>query len=80
MKDVELVVPKLGMDTIEAAIKSWLVAENSRVDVGTPLVELETEKVDFVVDAEVAGVLTKIIEQEGSIVAVGGALGIIQTD
>jgi pyruvate/2-oxoglutarate dehydrogenase complex dihydrolipoamide acyltransferase (E2) component len=80
MKDVELVVPKLGMDTTEATIKGWLVAEGSKVDVGTPLVELETEKVDFIVDAEVAGVLTRIVEKDGATVAVGGVLGVIQTD
>ena len=59
MKNVDLLVPKLGMDTTEAAITSWLVNEGASVEVGTPLVELETEKVTFAVESEVVGFIAK---------------------
>ncbi len=80
MKKVEFLVPKLGMDTTEAAITSWLVDEGSSVEIGTPLVDLETEKVTVAVESEVAGVLTKIVAPEGGVVPVGGVLAIIETD
>lgn len=79
LKIVDLLVPKLGMDTTEALITSWLVGEGASVEIGTPLVELETEKVTFAVESEVAGTLSKIVELEGAVVPVGGLLAIIET-
>ncbi len=80
MKKVELLVPKLGMDTTEAAITSWLVSEGGSIQVGTPLVELETEKVNFAVESEVAGMLATIVQPQGAVVPVGGVLAILETE
>ena len=79
MKNVDLLVPKLGMDTTEAAITTWLVSEGASVEIGTPLVELETEKVTFAVESEVAGTIANIVELEGAVVPIGGLLAIIET-
>ena len=73
-------MPKLGMDTTEALVSNWLVAEGSRVQIGTPLVELESEKVVFALEAEAAGTLAQIVQPSGVIVAIGGLLGILETD
>ena len=80
MKSVELLVPKLGMDTTEATITSWMIAEGESIQVGTSLVELETEKVNFVVESEVTGTLAKIVEPEGAVVPVGGVLAILEAE
>jgi pyruvate/2-oxoglutarate dehydrogenase complex dihydrolipoamide acyltransferase (E2) component len=80
LKQVELQVPKLGMDTTEAVITVWMVAEGAQVEIGSPLVELETEKVNFVVESEVKGSLAKILHQAGEVVAIGGVLGILETE
>ena len=80
MKQIELLVPKLGMDATEATVVSWLVCEGDRVEKGTPLVELETEKVSFVVDSEVDGIFAKFIQQAGAVVPVGDALAILETE
>lgn len=80
MKSVELLVPKLGMDTTEATITSWMIAEGESIQVGTSLVELETEKVNFVVESEVRGTLAKIVEPEGAVVPVGGVLAILEAE
>ena len=80
MKSVELLVPKLGMDTTEATITSWMIAEGESIQVGTSLVELETEKVNFVVESEVIGTLAKIVEPEGAVVPVGGVLAILEAE
>ena len=64
-------VPKLGMDTTEAIIAEWLVEAGDKVAKGTGLVELESEKVNFVVESEYEGTLTEILAAVGSTVPVG---------
>lgn len=80
MKSVDVVVPKLGMDTTEAAVIIWLAAEGDSIEVGSPLVELETEKTNFVVESEIKGTLTKIVQPTGSVVPVGEVLAILETE
>ena len=80
MKEIEFVVPKLGMDTTEAVVSSWLVHEGDKVETGTPMVELETEKVNFAVESEVAGLISKIVQPSGSVVPVGGVLAILEIE
>jgi pyruvate/2-oxoglutarate dehydrogenase complex dihydrolipoamide acyltransferase (E2) component len=74
---IEIRVPKMGMDTTEVQVTNWLVASGDSVAVGTPLVELETEKVTFAVESEAVGTLAKIVQPAGSTVAVGEVLGVI---
>ncbi len=80
MKNVEVRVPKLGMDTTEAGVGVWLVKEGDLVEKGTPLVELESEKVNFAVESEVSGKLSKIVQQAGATVPVGGLLAIVEIE
>lgn len=80
MKEIEVRVPKLGMDTVEALVGNWLMAEGDAVSVGTPLVELESEKVTFAVESEAAGRLAKIVQPAGATVPVGGLLAILEAD
>lgn len=75
----EIRIPKLGMDTTEAEIKTWLVKVGDRVEPGSPLLEVETEKADVVIEAEVAGVVREIRAATGSIVAIGSeVIGLIE--
>ena len=75
----EIRIPKLGMDTTEAEIKAWLVKIGDRVAPGTPLLEVETEKTDVVIEAQVAGVVREIRATPGSIVAIGSeVIGLIE--
>ena len=80
MKQVELLVPKLGMDTTEAVVTTWMVAEGDRVETGTEMVEVETEKVNFMVESEVSGVVSRIIQPAGAVVPVGGVLAILEAE
>ncbi len=80
MKQVEVRVPKLGMDTTEAVVTAWMVAEGQQVEKGTPLVELETEKVNFAVESEVRGSVAKILQSAGALVPVGDVLALIDSD
>ena len=55
-----IVVPQLGESVVEARVARWLKKEGERVEVGEPVVELETEKIDLEVPADKAGVIASI--------------------
>jgi 2-oxoglutarate dehydrogenase E2 component (dihydrolipoamide succinyltransferase) len=74
----QVVVPQLGESVVEARVARWLKKEGDAIAVGDPLVELETEKIDLEVNADQAGVLGKILRQEGEDVKVGEPLGVIE--
>jgi pyruvate/2-oxoglutarate dehydrogenase complex dihydrolipoamide acyltransferase (E2) component len=75
----EIRVPKMGMDTTEVTVSNWLVKVGDSVEVGSELVELESEKVSFVLEAEVAGEIISIAQPAGSVVPVGDLLGAVET-
>jgi 2-oxoglutarate dehydrogenase E2 component (dihydrolipoamide succinyltransferase) len=66
-----IVVPELGESVVEARVARWLKKAGDRVEVGEPVVELETEKIDLEVSAEKGGVLASIARQEGEDVTIG---------
>jgi pyruvate dehydrogenase E2 component (dihydrolipoamide acetyltransferase) len=55
----------------------WLKKEGDVLTRGDPVVELETEKVNYALDSPVDGVLLKILAREPTEVPVGGLLGYI---
>jgi 2-oxoglutarate dehydrogenase E2 component (dihydrolipoamide succinyltransferase) len=69
-----IVVPELGESVVEARVAKWLKKEGDQVQMGDPLVELETEKIDLEVSADRPGVLKSIKHQEGDDVKVGEVL------
>ncbi len=71
---IKIVVPELGESVVEATVSRWLKLEGDRVAVGEAVVEIETEKVNLEVGADQAGVLRRILHQEGEDVKVGEVL------
>jgi 2-oxoglutarate dehydrogenase E2 component (dihydrolipoamide succinyltransferase) len=74
---VEIHVPELGESVTEATVGRWLKSEGEEVTAGEALVELETDKVNFEVEAEQDGVLESIAKGEGEDVGVGEVIGTI---
>jgi 2-oxoglutarate dehydrogenase E2 component (dihydrolipoamide succinyltransferase) len=72
-----IVVPELGESVVEARVARWLKTEGDRVEVGEPIVELETEKIDLEVNAERGGVITSIKHKEGDDVRIGEVLAVM---
>jgi 2-oxoglutarate dehydrogenase E2 component (dihydrolipoamide succinyltransferase) len=72
-----IVVPELGESVVEARVARWLKKEGDRVEVGEPIVELETEKIDLEVNAERGGVIASIKRKEGEDVKIGEVLGVV---
>lgn len=62
------------MNTTKVNLVRWLKKEGDAVKQGEGLVELETEKINYELDAPVDGVLLKIVVNEPTEVEVGGLL------
>ena len=74
---VEIHVPELGESVADATVGRWLKQEGEAVKSGEALVELETDKINFEVEAEQDGVLESISKAEGETVGVGEVIGTI---
>jgi pyruvate dehydrogenase E2 component (dihydrolipoamide acetyltransferase) len=73
----ELKVPKLGMDMEEASILRWLVEEGAQVEKGEPVLEIDTDKVSYEIEANADGVIRGLRGEEGETVPVGATLAFI---
>jgi 2-oxoglutarate dehydrogenase E2 component (dihydrolipoamide succinyltransferase) len=73
----EIHVPELGESVADATVGRWLKQEGEAVTSGDALVELETDKINFEVEAEQDGVLESISKAEGETVNVGEVIGTI---
>jgi 2-oxoglutarate dehydrogenase E2 component (dihydrolipoamide succinyltransferase) len=71
----EIHVPELGESVADATVGRWLKQEGEAVKSGEALVELETDKINFEVEAEQDGVLQSISKAEGETVNVGEVIG-----
>ena len=70
-------MPQMGYDMHEGTVVRWLKAEGDEVQVGEPIAEIETDKAVVEFESTAAGVLSKVLVQEGSSVPVGDPIGII---
>jgi pyruvate dehydrogenase E2 component (dihydrolipoamide acetyltransferase) len=73
----KLGMPKWGLSMTEGRVVAWLVDEGADVAVGDEVAEVETEKINGVVESPVAGVLRRRVAAEGDVIPVGGLLGVI---
>src|SRR5215213_5845315 len=73
----EIHVPELGESVADATVGKWLKQKGDAVKDGDALVELETDKINFEVEAEQDGVLESISKGEGETVNVGEVIGTI---
>jgi pyruvate dehydrogenase E2 component (dihydrolipoyllysine-residue acetyltransferase) len=73
----QVTLPRLGQGMESGTIVKWLKSEGDKVEKGEPLYELDTEKVTQEVEADVSGVVLKILAQEGQEIEVGKAVAVI---
>ena len=72
-----IVMPKWGLEMREGIVHDWLVSEGARVEVGQPLVDVETDKISNAVEATDAGLLRRIIAQAGDVLPVQALLAVL---
>jgi pyruvate dehydrogenase E2 component (dihydrolipoamide acetyltransferase) len=73
----ELKVPTLGMDMEEATIVRWLVEEGAEVKKGDPVLEIDTDKTSFEIEAPADGAIQALRGEEGDILPVGATLAYV---
>lgn len=74
-----LTIPKWGLTMEEGTISEWLLEEGDEVEVETEIVEIASDKINQVIESPVAGVLRRIIGEEGEDYPVKALIGIIAT-
>ncbi len=70
-------MPQLGLTMEKGTILQWLKAEGEKLEKGQPVVLIQTEKVEYEVEAPAAGTLLKVVGKEGAELPVGGLMGIL---
>lgn len=71
MARIPINMPTLGFEQETGRVSGWLKAVGDEVDVGDPVVELETEKATVEMEATDAGTLVEIVANAGQDVAIG---------
>jgi pyruvate dehydrogenase E2 component (dihydrolipoamide acetyltransferase) len=77
MSVTKLGMPKWGLSMREGALVAWLAEEGAELAPGAEVAEVETEKINGVVESPAAGVLRRRVASVGDVVPVGGLLGVI---
>lgn len=72
-----IVMPKWGLEMREGTITAWLVEEGARIEVGTPILDVETDKISNAVEAPDPGLLRRKVAQEGEVLPVKALLGVL---
>jgi len=76
----EFKLPDLGEGLTEGEVARWLVAEGQDVAEDEPLVEILTDKTTVEIPSPAAGVVSRILVEEGKVVPVGTVLVVIGAD
>jgi 2-oxoglutarate dehydrogenase E2 component (dihydrolipoamide succinyltransferase) len=80
MAKFDLIMPKLGESIIEATITKWLKAEGDSVDEDDAIVEIATDKVDSEIPSPIEGKISKLLYEEGDVVAVGEVIAHLEME
>jgi pyruvate/2-oxoglutarate dehydrogenase complex dihydrolipoamide acyltransferase (E2) component len=76
----EFKLPDLGEGLTEGEIARWLVAEGQEIAEDAPLVEIATDKTTVEIPSPAAGLVSRILVEEGAVVPVGTVLVVIGGD
>ena len=80
MKQVEIRVPDVGTTTDEIEVVQWLVEVGERVELGQPLLVVETDKASMELESVASGKLEQIMAEPGQEVAAGEVIAIVASD
>ena len=76
---IEVHIPKAGMSTVEVDVIAVHVAVGDTVEAGTVLIEVESEKATFEVEAPAAGTVREVLVAEGEEAKVGDVIARIES-
>jgi pyruvate/2-oxoglutarate dehydrogenase complex dihydrolipoamide acyltransferase (E2) component len=73
----EIRIPKYGMSTVEVDVLELFVSIGQTVAVGDPIAEVDTEKVNMVLESDGAGVVSEVRMEAGQTYEVGDVVCIL---
>ncbi len=71
---IDVVMPQMGESITEGTLTRWLKKPGEKIERDEPLFEISTDKVDTEIPAPAAGVLSEIVVQEGTTVAINSVV------
>ncbi len=71
---IDIKIPTIGESISEVTLVKWLKKEGDYVERDELIAELESEKASFEINAEKAGVLTKLVGKEGDTLQIGAVV------
>ena len=77
---MEFRLPARSGDQEYATVQTWMKRVGDRVEVGQPVVEVDTDKVTEEVVSPVTGTISEILAEEGDEVKVDAVLAIIDEE
>jgi len=75
---IPVVMPNMDLTITEATVAKWLKRVGQSVRAGEEIVEMETDKAVVPIESPAGGTLIEILAPEGTTVALGQQLGIIE--
>ncbi len=72
-----IIMPKQGLMMEEGTLTKWLVPEGGTTAEGTPLFEMETDKLTITMDSTATGTLLKILHPAGDVVPITAPIAIV---
>lgn len=76
----DVMMPRLGVSVTEGTLSTWLKSIGDSVEVGEPICEVSTDKVDTEIESTVAGILAEQRYAEGDTIPVGEPLAVVTPD
>ncbi|MCJ7665197.1 MAG: 2-oxo acid dehydrogenase subunit E2, partial [Actinobacteria bacterium] len=74
---IPVIIPRLGNTVESCIIGSWKKKEGEKIEKGDILLEIETDKTTFEVDAPASGILLEVFFNEGDIAPVLANIAVI---
>ncbi|CAG9937483.1 unnamed protein product [Clonostachys rosea f. rosea IK726] len=80
LEEYTVKVPPMAESISEGTLSQFLKAVGEHVEMDEEIATIETDKIDVSVNAPKAGVLTKLLVQEGDVVTLEQGLAVLDTD
>jgi len=75
-----LIMPKLGLTMKEGKVAAWRAKPGDKVSEGSPVADIETEKITSEYDAPATGTLRRLIGNVGETLPIGALIGVLAGD
>jgi pyruvate/2-oxoglutarate dehydrogenase complex dihydrolipoamide acyltransferase (E2) component len=75
---IDVQIPKMGMSTVEVDVVAVHVSVGDRVEPETVVIEIQSEKANFEIEAGAAGTVRAVLVQEGDEAQVGDVVARVE--